>query len=342
MAKEDKKLAGRHPGIEPVRAIVPQYIAHKGKAFADSYYRHAVLWHWRDIVGEAIGRHVQPMGIKKGTLYLYSPDSTWRNEIRLMQGQVVQQLNNYAGQALVKELCFCRKWERPEALTPEEYDGLKDALSARDDSWRRDIQKMPVSPAEERALEEQLPPADPEVRHLACRLRRQQLQRDKARLAHGWHRCRGCGQLVEPEMEYCLSCRQARQADTNRRIRQTLRDIPWASLAEVREYVPAAEGWQVEQQRQMLVQLWASRLDVRDTESLAAQELAMLYSGVSPEHMTPERRRRILYSLSRNMSWENVDRAPERRESLGLDDRSEQRRAAYLARRSARKYVRDE
>lgn len=322
----------RYPGVEIVKTVIPKYVRAKGPKFAAEYHRHYVLWHWRDIVGPLVARKVLPMGIKKQVLYLYCSDSSWRNEIRLMQPRILQMVNDYAQQKLIKELCFCRRWERPQTLTPEEYEAMMATLPSTDQSWQHDVEKMPVSEQEEAALRAGLPAADKELVDIVARLKRRQLQRNKARLAHGWHPCPGCGELVEPEAHYCLSCRQKHREQVDRAIRRTLSDIPWASLHEVREYVPEAEGAQVEEQRNILAQLWASRLRADDTESMAATSLAMLYGCVSPEHLTPEKQRYILYRLRRNMSWDGVEVKQTRREALQLDDRSEKRRAEYMER----------
>ena len=82
----------RTPGIEAASRILPKSIHALGPAVERLYYCHSVLFHWPQIVGNAIAANVEAVRIVKRTLWLYSYDATWRNQIQMMQLDVLQKV----------------------------------------------------------------------------------------------------------------------------------------------------------------------------------------------------------------------------------------------------------
>ena len=94
-------LKARSPGLERPDSIIRKTIHHMGSSYEKKYYMHWVLWHWQEIVGEFVARNTSPQGIRNKTLYIYSDNSALRNELQMMMPQVVQSVNNYAGQKML-------------------------------------------------------------------------------------------------------------------------------------------------------------------------------------------------------------------------------------------------
>ena len=86
-----------------------------------------------DIAGDAIARHIQVMGIRNKVLYVACDDAVWAQEIRMMMPKIVQTVNNYAGQALIKELHFVKKWAKP--AVPDRSSGGVWLLMPAKTSW---------------------------------------------------------------------------------------------------------------------------------------------------------------------------------------------------------------
>ncbi len=84
----------RTPGIERASRILPKSIHALGSNVEHLYYCHSVLFHWPQIVGNAIAANVEAVRIVRETLWLYSYDATWRNQIQMMQLDVLQKVNN--------------------------------------------------------------------------------------------------------------------------------------------------------------------------------------------------------------------------------------------------------
>jgi hypothetical protein len=110
-----KMLKARTPGLERPDTIIRKTIHHMGSACEKKYYMHWVLWHWPEIVGDFIARNTSPQGIRKDTLYIYSDNSALRNELQMMMPQIVQSVNNYAGQKMIEKVAFPRNGRRRTA-----------------------------------------------------------------------------------------------------------------------------------------------------------------------------------------------------------------------------------
>ena len=107
-------------GTANASADVRAAIHRLGPKFERDYIAHTTLSHWPDIIGEIVARRVRAVAIKDGKLFLYAPDATWKNEMRMTMPDTIQRVNNYAGGQLVKEIVFARSM-RP--LPPAAEDG---------------------------------------------------------------------------------------------------------------------------------------------------------------------------------------------------------------------------
>lgn len=303
-------MAKRTPGLERPKSIIRKTIHSLGKVTEKKFYMHWVLWHWSDIAGAFIARHAEPQGIRKEVLYLYCYNAALRNELQMMMPQIVQQVNNYAGQKMITGIAFCRRWEQPDS---EGIDEIRLAHQAKEKDLGRERRTMSLSLAEEEQAESIGTKA--EDQELAAKVRelyRKHLQLQKLRRQQEWHSCASCGNLCAPEQKYCPICMSHQREKLNEAIRQVLRDIPWAHCKEVQEYVPECTPKLLNDQRAAMVQQLAAEVDVSDTESMKAKNLVMLYRCLPPEQLTEEEITRSLYRLRFNLHRPKDYKAPKR------------------------------
>lgn len=107
-------MAKRTPGLEKVVSIIPKAIHELGSKQEREYYQHWVLWHWADIVGEVYARNVKALRIRRQTLYVYCRDSVWGSETRFRMPQIIQQVNNYAGTKMIKDIKLSQPWDEQD------------------------------------------------------------------------------------------------------------------------------------------------------------------------------------------------------------------------------------
>jgi predicted nucleic acid-binding Zn ribbon protein len=63
-----------------------------------------VLLRWEELVGTAIANHAKPERMRNGVLWVQVTDASWRHELHLMRGGLVERINNALGDAVVEEL----------------------------------------------------------------------------------------------------------------------------------------------------------------------------------------------------------------------------------------------
>ena len=185
----------RTPGIERASRILPKSIHALGSNVEHLYYCHSVLFHWPQIVGNAIAANVEAVRIVRETLWLYSYDATWRNQIQMMQLDVLQKVNNFAGEALVKELRFARSGREKMQLRDEPMDVL---------DYRTLLPKVNLTDEEIASVRAEVAAVEDDT--LRDHLFRISLK--QAKLQHllkdlGYHPCEDCGSLCEPERSRC-------------------------------------------------------------------------------------------------------------------------------------------
>jgi predicted nucleic acid-binding Zn ribbon protein len=65
-----------------------------------------IFSHWEEIVGTEINKKARPEKIVRNTLYISVTSSTWANELRMMSGQLINRINSFIGEDIVKSIKF--------------------------------------------------------------------------------------------------------------------------------------------------------------------------------------------------------------------------------------------
>ena len=287
-----KKSKRRNPGCKPVKAIIPESIHALGPKVEMPFYEHYAVFHWPQIVGEAVARHVKALYIERQKLYLFSYLPVWSNNVMMMQYDIIDKINRYVGRELVKEIGF----KNCVDMAAEERSAYSIG-GGRPSMARKEIRDTSLSPDDMKL-------ADGVGRGiadgcLASSLRRLGIKRLKMRNwrdKNNYHVCPGCGAWCQDADEYCPSCKREHLAEAKAKIRRLLRDMPWARYAEIKKYVDCTP-YMVNVERACLVQRLAAKVSFDDADSIEAKTLVMLYRSLPPEQLNREAVRRSLYSL---------------------------------------------
>ena len=302
-------MAKRTPGLEQVNLIIPKSIHAMGSRMEKLYRRHFVLWHWRDIVGDAIAANVRPMGIEHERLWLYTADSSWRNEIQMMQTEIMQKVNNYGGERLVTEMRFGRRWEKPAFL---------EEIRKRNNNkitFKRTLLKINLSKEEMEGLKKEcLSVEDGKLRKKFYRLLLIRQKLTKWKIEQGWHACVDCGVLCPKDSPRCGPCRRRHEEGIREGVRSLLRDLPWLRYGDIRKQVPECTPYMVNSLRASMVQKLAKTVELTEWKSLAAKHLVMLYLCLPPEQLTEDLLKRTVYRLRKDLSQPKEFRPVRRRD----------------------------
>ena len=240
-------------------------------------------------MGEMVARRVRAVAIKDGKLFLYAPDATWKNEMRMTMPDTIQRVNNYAGGRLVKEIIFARS-ARPAPIMAE--DGQDTETRA---AYARTLVQTGLTDAEiarGRTLAESV-----SDEKLATRIQRAyQVTRKAQRLKEqrGLSPCPSCGRMVDG---VCHDCRRSKERSVRRAVRAILRAEPWTKLADVVQRVPSCDALMLGSERADLVRQIAGTTEYTAQDSANAHLLTMLHRGLPPEEVTPKKIQSTFWEL---------------------------------------------
>ncbi len=75
-------------------------------SFGRQYYRMLVLNSWEKVMGETVGRRTSRIFLKKSVLFVELSSAPLRQELVLMQPQIIQRINEEVGKEVVDEIKF--------------------------------------------------------------------------------------------------------------------------------------------------------------------------------------------------------------------------------------------
>jgi predicted nucleic acid-binding Zn ribbon protein len=90
--------------VEDIGSVLKYYVAKS--EIGKKLKRYRIFNHWPEIVGREISNKTNPEKLIRGILYISVASSTWANEMSMMSRKLVEKINNYIGEDIVKELRF--------------------------------------------------------------------------------------------------------------------------------------------------------------------------------------------------------------------------------------------
>ena len=83
----------------------------------------SVTARWREVIGDQIADHCEPVSFEEGVLLLRASSSAWATQMQLMSGQVRHRLNEEFGREVVKELRFIGPSDKTWVKGPRRVKG---------------------------------------------------------------------------------------------------------------------------------------------------------------------------------------------------------------------------
>ena len=82
----------------------------------------AVTARWRDVVGDHIADHCEPLGFEDGVLTVRATSTAWATQLKLMNGQIRHRINEESGREIVREMTVLgpagRSWVKGQRSVP--------------------------------------------------------------------------------------------------------------------------------------------------------------------------------------------------------------------------------
>jgi predicted nucleic acid-binding Zn ribbon protein len=110
--------SGRDP--QPMSDAVETLLSRMG--WTEQVEVAAVTARWREVIGDQIADHCEPLGFEDGKLTVRASSSAWATQLAIMSGQIRHRINEEFGREIVGELVVlgpaARSWVKGPRTVP--------------------------------------------------------------------------------------------------------------------------------------------------------------------------------------------------------------------------------
>lgn len=298
--------------FEAVDGVLIRTIEKLPKNLNEKLLRIEIFRRWKEIA-ESLSKQILPMGIKNKTLILYASNPVVKDNMKFLANNIVEKINSTVGngEKIIERITFGKSFEKPD-------ESLEDIIKPK---FEKKINDKKISPADLKKInltdeeisecEKKLPKIQDEQRRkelLETFLNRAKLR--KWRIKNGWHKCKICDELCEPNKIICDFCKIKEREKMRKKIRRIFYDLPWTNFKVVQKQI-----WEemphmadecnltvIESVWSSLLRETAARVSFGDKTSLDAKFLVMLFKQVDEKNLTEKLISRTLNELRFNLA----------------------------------------
>jgi predicted nucleic acid-binding Zn ribbon protein len=95
-----KRKSNENPVSEVIDLFLRQY------GLNNRYKEFRLLQSWNELMGPMIAKHTKDVKMFNGTLYVDLDSAPMRNELSFAKSRIIKNLNDEAGEEIVKEMVF--------------------------------------------------------------------------------------------------------------------------------------------------------------------------------------------------------------------------------------------
>ena len=275
----DDSARAKH--TEKVTEILPRFVSSLGQG--KTYQTQLLIYYWEKIVGSSIAGHVRPVRMDFRTLFLAADAPVWANELRYMERDLIDKINAFVCEELVKEIKFCSPREKGNVQRYEKEEPLPEKIVPKEEEYEKTSSF--VSEID-----------NDDLRFAASRALAQNFARRRSLQEQGWHSCASCDRLVPANEEYCVFCGQKKREEKENDVRQLLLRQPWLHGYEISRMLGCSSEF-VLRERIGLLRMLLSRVQQGDETSEDAKLLVMLFTSAKPEDLTESFMKKSLQRL---------------------------------------------
>lgn len=262
--------SARAKHTEKITEILPRFVSSLGQGKA--YQTQLLIYHWEKIVGSSIAGHVRPVRMDFRTLFLAADAPVWANELRYMERDLIDKINAFVCEELVREIKFCSPKEQGNTRRYEKEEPLPEKIIPKKEEYEKTSSF--ISEIDNDAL-----------RLAASRALAQNFARRRSLKEQGWHTCASCDRMVPLEETYCVFCGQQKKEEKENDVRKLLLSQPWLHGYEISRILGCSSEF-VLRERISLLRMFLSRVRQGDETSEDAKRLVMLFTSAKPEDLT--------------------------------------------------------
>lgn len=236
------------------------------------YIEQSIIYHWRDIVGEDVARHVSCGKFSRGTLSVHTDSSVWSHQVLMQKRAMITKINEFAGDKIVKDIRIQTGYQ------PNFREINKDLTNL--DYY---LKQVSLEPLVEKDIQEKTSAiSDADLRYRLTSILEKQKKLEQLKRSHGYHPCSICGTLCEKNETYCIGCRRQKKKDRRQEIRTILLGAPFLTYAKLNQ-VFSCTNVEYQEEKADLIDQTARKLSDGDDSEMTKYLLAMLVTGMTPD-----------------------------------------------------------
>ena len=288
--------------IEPVSAAIQKIFNKFNEDYQKKILRNSIFIHWNEIAN-IYAKDIVPLKIVDDTLILYSENSSAKNNLKYIAKDIIDSVNEKigGGKKIFNKIDFAKTFEKP--TTPIKITEQKKSVQI--DISKIELSAEEISDCEKNAAEIK----NSEIKKIAFESFVNKKKVDKWKIQNGWHECKICKMLCEPEKNICEICKIVERNKMRREIRKIFCTQPEIKFTDVlqkikKNYPDIAEEISlqtVESERSALIGELAAQIPSGDTKSDAAKLLIRIYRGVSGKELNDAVINRTIKRLKFNL-----------------------------------------
>lgn len=295
--------------FDTVDGVLIKAVEKLPKDLTEKLLQFEIFRRWEEIVGNLAGQ-IKPVKLNGKILTIYADNPAVKDNTKFFANNIVEKINSTVGNGdiIVEKITFGKTFEKPDK-TFEKI--IKPKSKNFSNATKTDLSKIILTEAEISECKKKLPVMKDETLQkelLETLLNRAKLR--KWRTENGWHKCKICGELCEPNKIICDFCRIKEREEMRKKIRRIFYDLPWILFPTVQRQICNEMPHMANECTLSVVEsVWASmvvetaaRVSFGDKNSFDAKFLVMLFKHIDKDKLTEKIISRTLNELRFNLA----------------------------------------
>ncbi|MCB0411233.1 MAG: DUF721 domain-containing protein [Bdellovibrionales bacterium] len=118
----------RNSHLQSAGLVLQSLLQNSKSDLSDQFLRWKLWKFWKEIVGPTLAANSEPVGFKKGQLYVWVDHSARIQELTFLTDSIISRVNERVGKRWVRKIRFTLD-RREVPIDAKEQEGLRDALS---------------------------------------------------------------------------------------------------------------------------------------------------------------------------------------------------------------------
>jgi predicted nucleic acid-binding Zn ribbon protein len=97
-----KSFIMRKSNTQKIGDVIKEYLEESG--LNHKLNKSRIINHWEELVGKAVAKRTKSVYIKNKTLFVSFNSSVVKNELMMMRQQIIDTLNEYAGETIIENI----------------------------------------------------------------------------------------------------------------------------------------------------------------------------------------------------------------------------------------------